>query len=476
VRLDHERLIGDVSAGLLHATSAVQACGATVRAIGRHAPVVAAVLLHVRDRLRCVAATGSWQVFSSLPPNAGVVGRVYISGKTEVVFEVGADPDYIPLGPPSALEICAPVPGAGRTIGALNVEWTTRVDADEWRTTVEEIAVRLGERIGQLGGTPAETRSEKMLRHALAMTVATTQDELLAVSIEAARDVSGLATAILATPTRPGVRVFTATSAPTEFEARLHARLADGGQEDPEHLLDRIRRYGAAYSLGDPAHLDAQGFAALVDAGARTMIAVPVGPERDGPVLLVVDAAATTPDPATVNLLELLAAQAWTCLDRLRTEAKLHKRASFDPLTGLGHHGSFGERLTAATPGRTALLAIDVDDFKTINDTYGHQAGDQVLVDLARALQSALRSGDELYRIGGDEFVAVVDVQRSAEAVGIAERLTGAAHRIGRTISVGVALQGTGESADLTLRRADAALYDVKRDGRDGVRLAPESS
>jgi diguanylate cyclase (GGDEF)-like protein len=143
-----------------------------------------------------------------------------------------------------------------------------------------------------------------------------------------------------------------------------------------------------------------------------------------------------------------------------------------DPLTGLRHHGPFGERIATATPGRTALLAIDVDEFKSINDTYGHQAGDELLVGLARALQGALRQGDEIYRIGGDEFVAVVDVPQPDEAVRIAERLASAARRAGRTISVGVAMQRDGEPAEDTLRRADVALYDVKRHGRDGVRLA----
>jgi diguanylate cyclase (GGDEF)-like protein len=201
-------------------------------------------------------------------------------------------------------------------------------------------------------------------------------------------------------------------------------------------------------------------------------VAVPVGPPDAGGVLLVADERLLRPDPTTVNLMELLAGQAWPCLDRLRTLARLREQASSDPLTGLRHTGPFGQRIATATPGRTALLAIDVDGFKDVNDTYGHQAGDRLLVGLARALEEALRHGDELYRIGGDEFVAVIEVNRPEEAVRIAERLTEAARRTGRTISVGVALPRPGESAELTLRRADQALYAVKRHGRDGVRLA----
>jgi diguanylate cyclase (GGDEF)-like protein len=119
----------------------------------------------------------------------------------------------------------------------------------------------------------------------------------------------------------------------------------------------------------------------------------------------------------------------------------------------------------------TAVLAIDVDSFKAVNDTHGHQAGDQALVDLAQALQAALRTHDELYRVGGDEFVALVEVAGPAAAAAIARRLCDAAHRTGRTVSVGVAVAATGEPAPAVLRRADAALYEAKRAGRNTVHL-----
>lgn len=471
--MDPGRVIDDIAARLAQATTAADACHAVVEAAGRHTPAMVAVLLRVRDHLRCTAATGSWHVYSSIRPDTGVAGRAFVSGKTEVVTAVEADPDYISLGPDVAVEICAPIlEAAGRPVGVLNVEWTDPIEVDPWRDAIERIAELLGDRIGQLGGAPAESRSEKLLRHAGALTSAGSDRELLSIAIDAARDVSGLATALLLLPARDGVRVCGAPGLPTRFESRVRAHLSAASVAELDRLMSRVRRHGTSYTLGDPGHLDAHGFEDVVEAGVRSMIAVPVGPSESGGVLLVVDEEVVTPDPATVNLVELLAAQAWTCLDRLRTLERLRERAISDPLTGLRHHGSFAERIAAATPGRTALLAMDVDQFKSINDTYGHQAGDRVLVELARALQIALRHGDELYRLGGDEFVAVVDVARAEEAVGIAERLTEAAREIGRTISVGVALQRNGESPERTLRRADAALYEAKRDGRDAVRQA----
>jgi diguanylate cyclase (GGDEF)-like protein len=175
---------------------------------------------------------------------------------------------------------------------------------------------------------------------------------------------------------------------------------------------------------------------------------------------------------APAELISLIGAHAQLYRDRLRRLDVLHHHANSDPLTGLRHHRPFSERLAAARPGRTAVIAIDVDGFKRINDEYGHQAGDLALVRLGDALQSALRSVDELYRIGGDEFAVIVDVQSAAEALSIADRLLQAARTTGHPVSVGVALCGPDEEGRATLRRADAALYEAKRAGRDKARLA----
>jgi diguanylate cyclase (GGDEF)-like protein len=471
--LDHERLVDDLTARLALAATPTEACHAAVSAIGRHVSGTVAVLLQVNDRLRCVAATGSWHVFASVAAGSGVSGRVFASGKTETVTDVAGDPDYIPLDPDVAVEICTPIlDAAGRSVGVLNLEWNHPVDLVGWRRTAEELAGRLAARMDELGGRLAESRSEKLLRHAVAFTNATSQWNLMAAALEAARDVSGLGAAILLLAGPRGVYVGPPTAVPGELEARMRSRLADSSQAALADLMRLAHRHGASYTLGEVGPPPAAGYDIVVGAGLQTLIAVPVGPTDRGGVLLVADERRQRPDPTTVTLMELLAAQAWTCLDRLRTLHELRERAISDPLTGLRHHGPFGERIAAATPGRTALLAIDVDEFKTVNDTYGHQAGDELLVGLARALEAALRQGDELYRIGGDEFVAVIEVPQPEEAVRIAERLAGAARRAGRTISVGVAVRHDGEPAENTLRRADAALYEVKRDGRDGVRLA----
>ncbi|MEH1099202.1 sensor domain-containing diguanylate cyclase [Micromonospora sp. CPCC 205561] len=471
--MDHERVIRDVTVRLPMASTVAEACRWTVTALARHAPATISVLLQVHDRLRCVAATGSWQVFSTVPPKTGIVGRVYASGETAVVPDVADDPDYIPVRPDVTAEVCVPVlDPAGRPIGVLDLQWPGQVDLAPWRATAERLAARLGARIVALGGPPAESRSEQLLRHAAALTSAPTEWDLFAAALGAARDVSTLAAAVLVLAGPDGPRLDAPPLPPGELESRIRAELSEAGPAALGRLIARAHRHGVGYTLGEAGHPPIPDHRPLTRAGVRTLVTVPVGPPDGGGVLLVADARLLRPDPTTVNLLELLAGQAWSSLDRLRSLARLREQANSDPLTGLRHTGPFGRRIAVATPGRTALLAIDVDGFKTVNDTYGHQAGDRVLVRLARALEAALRHGDELYRTGGDEFVAVIEVSRPDEAVRIAERLAEAARQIGRSISVGVALPRPDESPEATLRRADQALYAVKRHGRDGVRLA----
>jgi diguanylate cyclase (GGDEF)-like protein len=174
----------------------------------------------------------------------------------------------------------------------------------------------------------------------------------------------------------------------------------------------------------------------------------------------------------TGSLLALVIAHAQAGRDRLHELDQLSRRADSDPLTGLRHYRPFEERLAASSPGRTAVIALDVDGFKKINDEYGHQAGDHALVSLVGALTQALRGDDQLYRIGGDEFAVVVDVSGVGEALTIARRLLVAARLSGRTISVGAALRLPHESGRETLLRADKALYEAKRAGRDTARVA----
>ena len=157
------------------------------------------------------------------------------------------------------------------------------------------------------------------------------------------------------------------------------------------------------------------------------------------------------------------------------------QRALHDQLTGLPNRVLFWEHLSLRVKlarrrkTKFAVLFLDVDDFKAINDALGHAAGDRLLKDLAKRLHSALRAGDIAARVGGDEFLLLFDEVASREAaVVVAERVNqalrvpyevGAERRV-VTASIGVAVGPDGlHTADAVVAAADSAMYEAKRSG-----------
>ena len=178
--------------------------------------------------------------------------------------------------------------------------------------------------------------------------------------------------------------------------------------------------------------------------------------------------------------------------DRAQLHRELEVRASVDKLTScLNREASLKlvEQMTAApkAPGEgNALIFIDLDRFKSVNDRYGHAAGDRLLAAAGDRLRGTARKGDAVGRVGGDEFIVICPrVESSAQAVKIAERIaaaTTATVDVGTGVaelrtSVGVAWTTEAIDANAFLAQADSAMYESKRTGREGVTLfAPPGS
>jgi diguanylate cyclase (GGDEF)-like protein len=170
--------------------------------------------------------------------------------------------------------------------------------------------------------------------------------------------------------------------------------------------------------------------------------------------------------------------------ERRRAQEDLEYDASHDPLTGLGNRALFLSCLEAAAArfadaGAFAVLYLDLDRFKNVNDSFGHAAGDELLLEVGRRLATTLRQGDVIARLGGDEFTILLpDLDEPGCAVDCANRLLAAVaepmevagHRLIITGSVGVAI-ATPEAHDPAelLHRADAAMYQAKETGRARV-------
>ncbi|RDV24414.1 GGDEF domain-containing protein [Alteromonas aestuariivivens] len=159
--------------------------------------------------------------------------------------------------------------------------------------------------------------------------------------------------------------------------------------------------------------------------------------------------------------------------------ARLKKLATKDPLTGLGNRNGFneaGSRLIsrAERSGNTfALLMIDLDNFKAVNDTFGHQEGDRVLVEVANQINHALRGEDDAFRFGGDEFCCLLDCQDDTQLNCVSLRLNlqlqNAQFLLQRGIScsIGATIFRQGDTLGDLFERADNGLYQAKQAGKN---------
>ncbi|MFE7843572.1 diguanylate cyclase [Microbacterium sp. NPDC057407] len=187
------------------------------------------------------------------------------------------------------------------------------------------------------------------------------------------------------------------------------------------------------------------------------------------------------------DLQQAIGRQASQTLLRVRLQRRLAQLALHDQLTGVANRPLLQVTLDSAITSAAAasqplsVVFLDVDEFKSINDAYGHAAGDMVLVELATRLRGAVRTGDIVGRIGGDEFVALCPGADEAAAEAIAERILAvcrlpidvAGGFVTASVSVGVSLYRPGVDPAVTaqhlLGRADAAMYDSKRAGKNRV-------
>jgi diguanylate cyclase (GGDEF)-like protein len=175
--------------------------------------------------------------------------------------------------------------------------------------------------------------------------------------------------------------------------------------------------------------------------------------------------------------------------ERKRVERELSRLAGHDSLTGLLNRRRFQQELSRERQrvrrnhGCAAILYIDIDHFKHVNETHGHKAGDDVLQSIARRLVLRLRATDIIARLGGDEFaVLLLDLDSTEDARRIADEIRTAVRSepvpvadtlLSVTISIGIATLGEGEGADdQVLIAADNAMFEAKRSGRDGISIA----
>jgi diguanylate cyclase (GGDEF)-like protein len=189
---------------------------------------------------------------------------------------------------------------------------------------------------------------------------------------------------------------------------------------------------------------------------------------------------------ADIALIELFSQLVGASIGNIRLFEKTQRQATTDGLTGLVNHKTFYEILekelwrSRRFGGRISLIMVDVDNLKTINDAYGHRAGDKVIREISRRIKECIRQIDTAARYGGDEFAVILLNTDLSDAVVVAERMVAAVanspamwnkQRIPLSISVGLGQYDSDTTPEDITSRSDKALYTAKQAGKNTVRI-----
>jgi len=414
--------------------------------------------------MRCVAQRGYWQVMDGIPVDLGVLGRTFRLGQVQHA-DTSRDDEFIEAVPGLVAEIAVPIRIDGRVRAVFSVESTRSFRPGEHHE-VERVALELERTLQRVGIAESTTALHALVRADAELATLTDEESVAHAAVRLTCSVAGTSSAMIAFPSPGAETTVRAAAGPLSPALR---RL------DPTALRTLARELGGVSSC--LAGGDAEGrvhpvFDDVRRSGGTSLSVFPVRcGTADVGLLFAVDQAPGGLGADRREATELLAGTVARSLDHVRVHATLRLRAERDALTMVGNRGAFDDALASLdTPPRrhqqVAVLLVDVDRFKQVNDRYGHGVGDQVLVDTAQAMLDCLRTDDRLFRIGGDEFAILVpgiDEVTAEELAGrLVDRVRRALSGVDAGISVGVAVRHPGERTIDCVRRADEDLYEAK--------------
>lgn len=420
-----------------------------------------------------------------VPFGQGVTGTAFSTGEPVVVANVRDFPSYIPGHPAVSSEMAVPLKRGDQVVGVLDIE-RDEVDAfseDDIRTLTlfaSQAAIAIEnarlfaeeqQRIVELSTIQSIVQKLSSLHEipAIAAVIETELKQLI--------DYTACRLFFLDPVHQVLLPVTYVGSDVADFRLRVGEGLAGWIAETGQSVIvDNTLTDPRGYRLGGRREESLIGAPLIYEGqvqGVITLTMPGVG-KFDGDDL---------------RLLEIITGQAAIVIDRARLYGELVQDAMTDPLTGLYNRRYLVERLHEElsraerhVSGLSAIM-LDIDKFKDVNDRFGHDAGDIVLVDLAAAVRSIVRTEDIVARYGGEEYCVLIPNITPCEAEGMAERLweyiqdrqlpgKAGAHSI--TVCVGVAHAEPGDEGESLLSRADAAMYAGKRQGGNLIHVAED--
>jgi len=417
---------------------------------------------------------------------------VFVSPKGALGYDaddlIGRRPEIFVAGP-------APVPSpfapAERVAGVA--VWWRRKDGAEACLIVAAEPVR--GRDGEIAGARGVCRDATAeLRHEAALARAGEREGLLAHIVRLMRD-EPRAEAMLAAASAASARALAAQTCriyragPGGAAAPAAAFGAASSDTDDDALIARaLRADGPVVSGAGGPSPRRSGFGR---AGGRVACRTIYRGAVNGAILLARSTPAADWTGEDRALLAGLADQIGIALAQIESHAELERLSRTDPLTGLLNRRAFQEELaarlaragSAAAPG--ALVFVDLDNFKPVNDVHGHEKGDEALKATAALLRARTRPGDLVARLGGDEFALWLDRMGADAAAARAQEIVAAGtalaafsagpdRPLGFSVGAAVHRPGRGEDGAALIARADAAMYEVKRHGKGGFRMADD--
>ncbi len=427
-----------------------------------------------------------------LKKGEGIAGKVWESGKPILIPDISKDADYLRLSqkrqpPPSSL-IAVPINDSSETFGVINVQRPLKADV------FEEEELNLVTLIGiQTAGTLRNVRLVSDLKDQIRsirsaqeignVIVSTFDvDNVLRLIVRGIRDVTGADACSIMLLDEKGEDLTIRASEGIPEEIANCVRIRKG-----ENIAGWVAQEGRPLLLSNIEEDERFECTAKGRYSTNSVLSVPL--KAKGKVLGVINVnRLVSPRPFNSNdenLLMIFANQAAIALENARLYSKLEKLAITDGLTGLANHRAFQEQLAAelARASRffqeVSLLVIDIDHFKSVNDTFGHQQGDHVLRCVGQTLQKLVRKMDMVARYGGEEFAIIMPQTPKTEALRIAERIRKHVEEQrwveddenrSITLSMGISeYPNDGHDPAVLVELADLALYRSKQNGRNRI-------